>query len=59
MVPAGTKCKIEAVEREDYVGRDLVQRNGEGTPIMSIVTTRDDGQDCNVLAPCAVGTIRD
>jgi hypothetical protein len=59
MVPAGTRCKVEAVRREDYVGRELVQRDGEGTPIMAIVTTRDEGQDCNVLAPCAVGSLRD
>jgi len=53
MVPAGTSCKIEAVEREDYVGKELVQKDGEGRPVMSIVTTRNDGQDCTVLAPCA------
>jgi hypothetical protein len=59
MVPAGTSCKVEAREREDYVGRELVQTDGNGRPIMSIVTTRDDGQDCAVLAPCAVGTTRE
>jgi hypothetical protein len=53
MVPEGTKCKIEATEREDYVGHENVQVNEENKPIMSVVTTRDDGQDCAVLAPCA------
>ena len=53
MVPAGTKCKVEAREREDYVGKDAVQHDGEETPIMSIITTRDEGQDCTVLAPAA------
>lgn len=53
MVPAGTRCKVEAVERGDYVGGQIVQTNAEGRPIMSIVTTRDDGQDCAVLAPLA------
>lgn len=53
MVPAGTKCKVEAVERGDYVGRDLVQTDGEGRPVMSVVTTRDDGNDVAVYAPCA------
>lgn len=53
MVPAGVRCKVEAVEREDYVGSELVQRDGEGRPIMAVVTTRDDGQDCAVLAPMA------
>ena len=54
MVPAGSDCKVEAVERGDYVGRELVTADGEGRPVMSIVTTRADGSnDCAVLAPCA------
>jgi hypothetical protein len=53
MVPDGTRCKVEAAEREDYVGKEMVQTDGEGRPVMSVVTTRDDGQDCAVLAPCA------
>lgn len=52
-VPAGTRAKVEAVEREDYVGREVVTTDGEGRPVMSVVTTRDDGNDCAVLAPCA------
>lgn len=53
MVPAGTRCKVEAVEREDYVGSELVQTDGEGRPVMAVLTTRDDGTDLAVLAPCA------
>ncbi len=52
-VPAGTDCKVEAVERDDWVGKELVQADGEGRPVMAVVTTRNDGQDCAVLAPCA------
>lgn len=60
LIRDGTKAKIEAVEREDYVGRELVQTDGEGRPVMSVVTTRDDGQDVTVYAPCAtVGTRED
>lgn len=59
MVPAGTRCKVEAREREDYVGRELVHVDGDGRPVMSIVTTRDNGQDCAVLAPCAIGSTRE
>jgi hypothetical protein len=51
MVPAGTRCKVQAREREDYVGKEMVQTDGEGRPVMSVVTTRDDGTDCAVLAP--------
>lgn len=58
-VPAGTKCKVEAREREDYLNGDIAHRDGAGRPIMSIVTTRDDGQDCAVLAPIAVGSLAD
>lgn len=59
LVPAGQKCKVEAVEREDYIGGELVQVDGNGRPVMAVVTTRDDGQDCRVLAPTAQGTVRE
>ena len=52
-VPAGTKAKVEAVERGDYVGSEQVQTDGDGRPVMSVVTTRDEGQDCTVFAPTA------
>lgn len=52
MLPAGTRAKVEAHEREDYIGDELVQLH-EGRPVMSVVTTRDDGQDCVVFAPTA------
>jgi hypothetical protein len=63
MVPAGTKAKVEAKEREDYIGEDhgrvqLTDVDGKQVPIMSIVTTRDDGQDCTVRAPSAGGFSR-
>jgi hypothetical protein len=57
-VPAGAKAKVQAVERGDYVGKEMVQTDGEGRPVMAIVTTRDDGQDCAVLAPCAQANAR-
>lgn len=58
MVPAGSDCKVEAVEREDYVGGEDVQVDGEGRPVMAIVTTRADGSnDCAVLAPTATARV--
>jgi hypothetical protein len=57
MVPAGTRCKIEAREREDYVGGELIRTDGDGRPVMSVVTTRDDGQDCAIYAPCATAGV--
>jgi hypothetical protein len=56
MVEAGTRCKVEARDRDDYVNGDMVTTDGEGRPVMSIVTTRDDGNDCAVFAPCATAT---
>lgn len=53
MVEAGVDAKVEAHERDDYEGDELVQRDGNGRPIMSVVTTRDDGQDVAVYAPRA------
>ena len=54
LVPAGTRCKVEAMVREDYAGREQGLRyDGNGRPIMSVVTTRDEGQDCAVFAPVA------
>lgn len=55
-VEEGVAAKVEAKVREDYVGRELVAHDAGGRPIMSVITTRDDGQDCAVLAPCATAT---
>jgi hypothetical protein len=57
MVPDGLRCKVEAVQREDYVGREIVQTDGEGRVVMAVVTTRDDGNDVAVLAPCAQASL--
>lgn len=52
-VPAGTRCKVEAVEREDYIGKEDVTYDADNRPIMRVETTRDDGNDVAVFAPCA------
>lgn len=52
MVIAGTKAKVEMRERDDYIGDDIVPLY-EGRPVMSVVTTRDDGTDAIVFAPTA------
>lgn len=53
MIPAGTKAKVTAVEREDYIGKEEVQLDGEGRPVMAVVTERNEGMDCTVYAPAA------
>ena len=58
-VRKGTKAKLTAVERQDYVGKEQVQADDRGRPIMSIVTEREDGQDVVVFAPLAVGDAKE
>lgn len=47
--------KVEVREREDYVSNEKVFVAPNGRPIMSIVTTRDNGQDTMVFAPTSTG----
>jgi hypothetical protein len=53
LLPLGTKAKIEAVDRQDYVGKEKVQTDANGRPVQAVVTTRDEGQDVTVYAPTA------
>ena len=53
MVPEGVSAKVEAVERQDFVAGEIVTVDGDGRPVMSVVTTRDDGTDVAVYAPTA------
>jgi hypothetical protein len=52
LVPAGTRCKVTAHEREDFVGQELVPLH-EGRPVAQVRTERDDGEDCLIFAPTA------
>jgi hypothetical protein len=58
MVPAGTRCKVEAIERESYIGTETVTYDGERRPITAVETTRDDGNDRAVFAPCIAVNLR-
>lgn len=55
MVQAGTRAEHQRIEREDYVGRELVQTDDNGRPWMAVRTMRDDGYDTTVYSPTAVG----
>jgi hypothetical protein len=60
MIEAGTRCKVEAVERGDYVGSEKGLRyDGEGRPIMAVRTVRDDGVDCAVFPATATGSMKE
>lgn len=54
-VADGTRCKVVALVREDYVGGDTVRADENGRPIMAVVTVRDDGEDRAIMAPTAQG----
>lgn len=59
MVPAGSKARVLANEREDYVGREDVRLDADGRPVMSITTEHEDGRrDCVVFAPTAHAAIK-
>lgn len=51
LLRVGTKAKVEAHDREDYVANEIVQTDDTGRPVMSVTTTRDDGEDVIVFAP--------
>lgn len=56
MVPLlreGVRADLRVVEREDYVGNDFVQIDGNGRPVMAVKTVRDDGEDCTVFPSTA------
>lgn len=58
LLPVGTAAKVELREREDYVAGEAVQLDPErGRPVMSVVTTRDDGQDVIVFPPTVTARI--
>ena len=58
MLSAQVKAKVQMNEREDYLGKEIVTRDANNRPVMSIVTTRDDGTDCMVFAPLATASVR-
>lgn len=53
MTPEGERVHVSVHEREDYVGDEVVTRDGNGRPIMSIQVERDGGTDVSVFAPQA------
>jgi hypothetical protein len=56
MVLDGFRGRVLTVERQDYIGREMVQYDGNGRPVMAVVTERPDGStDVIVNAPTAQG----
>jgi hypothetical protein len=58
MVRAGTDCRLAAVDRGDYVGREHVQLGDDNRAYMAIETRHGSGRlDCAVLAPAAIARL--
>jgi hypothetical protein len=55
LIEMGQNVKVTVVEREDFLGDEIVTTDDRGRPIMAVVTTRDDGEDRLVFAPLATG----
>jgi hypothetical protein len=53
LVRAGTSAKVEVRVREDYVNGEILTYDDRNKPVMSVITTRDNGQDTAVFAPKA------
>ena len=53
LVRAGTRAKVEAEERADYLNGDEQARGDDGKPYMAVRVTRDDGEDLTVNAGLA------
>lgn len=57
LVPRGVKAKSTAVERQDWIGSELVQRDGNGRPVMAVTTETADSLSTTVYAPTATGRL--
>jgi hypothetical protein len=59
LVRVGTDCKVEAVERADYLACEVQSRGDDGKPYMAVRTTRRDGTDVAVNAGLAQARLGD
>lgn len=53
LVVEGEKAKHTAVERGDWVGRESVQYDDNGRPMMAVRTETEDSLSSTVFAPTA------
>jgi hypothetical protein len=62
LIRANVYAKVEAEERQDYIGHATQARGDDGRPYMAVRTTRDDGDDLAVnaeLAHASLGDVHD
>lgn len=53
LVPEGQRAKHTAVEREDFIGRERVQFDAHGRPMMAVRTETEDSLSSTVFSPVA------
>lgn len=58
LVRAGVRCKVEAEERQDYLGRELQATGDDGKPYMAVRTTYEDHDDLAANAGLARAELR-
>jgi hypothetical protein len=51
LVRDGSDCKVFAVERADYLGREEQRTGDDGRPYMAVVTERADGSNDAAVFP--------
>jgi hypothetical protein len=54
LIRAGIRCKVEAEERQEYLGTEVQQRGDDGRQYMAVRTTRDEG--CDLVAFAGLAT---
>jgi hypothetical protein len=60
MAPAAADCTVVAVERADYLGREIQETGDDGRPYMAMETRYADGRnDVAVHAPVARASLAD
>ena len=58
LVRAGTRCKVTAEERQDYLAGDLQAMGDDGKAYMAVRTTYDGHEDLMVNAGLARAVLR-
>jgi hypothetical protein len=58
LVRSGTRAKVTAEERQDYLGREWQAHGDDGKPYMAVRATWDDGEELAVNAGCAHAELR-
>jgi hypothetical protein len=59
LIREGVRAKVEAIEREEYLGKEVQRTGDDGKPYMAVKTTRKDGEDLAVNAGLARGSLGD